>query len=188
MWLQRVKDLKAQCEVLKEECTIATNNAHSASAEFSQGEFAQRMLVALSNIMAYVQGPVIEVEGQWLMADIAGVGNAVVGDKIKQLMGVVQQLKAAERHHYRRAGDLAQGNGAIVGLQQKIDALEGELAAKRKAVEVLSMQLDMEVSNTPLRAGGAGSGGGAQVGALQRELQTLSEIKNTLEEENMLLR
>eukprot|EP00283_Hemiselmis_rufescens_P023006 CAMPEP_0173442600 /NCGR_PEP_ID=MMETSP1357-20121228/27546_1 /TAXON_ID=77926 /ORGANISM="Hemiselmis rufescens, Strain PCC563" /LENGTH=112 /DNA_ID=CAMNT_0014408379 /DNA_START=1 /DNA_END=335 /DNA_ORIENTATION=+ len=42
LWLQRVKGLKAQCEGLREENSIAQANSASASHDFSQGQFAQR--------------------------------------------------------------------------------------------------------------------------------------------------
>lgn len=55
LWLQRVKELKVQCEGLREEASIAASNSVSGSVEFSQGEFASRILASLSNLIAFTQ-------------------------------------------------------------------------------------------------------------------------------------
>jgi hypothetical protein len=55
LWLQRVKELKVQCEGLREEASIAASNSASGSVEFSQGEFASRVLASLSNLIAFTQ-------------------------------------------------------------------------------------------------------------------------------------
>ena len=101
----------------------------------------------------------MDLEGSWLMTDILGVGNAVVGEKLKQLLIAVQRLKASESNLHRRTSDLAQGNAAVAGLQARVSDLERELASKRRAVETLSLQLDMD--NTPSMSAGGGVGGGA---------------------------
>jgi hypothetical protein len=93
------------------------------------------------------------------MTDIIGVGNAVVGEKLKQLLMAVQRLKASESNLHRRTSDLARGNSAVAGLQARVSDLERELASKRRAVEALSLQLDID--NAPSRSAGGGVGGGA---------------------------
>lgn len=55
LWLQRVKELKVQCEGLREEANIAASNSVSGSVEFSQGQFASRILASLSNLITYTQ-------------------------------------------------------------------------------------------------------------------------------------
>ena len=57
LWLQRVKELKVQCEGLREEVNIAASNSVSGSVEFSQGQFASRILASLSNLITYTQVP-----------------------------------------------------------------------------------------------------------------------------------
>lgn len=118
------------------------------------------------SLMRGAQGSEAELESSWMMSDILGVGNAVVGDKLKQLMMAIQRIKASESSLHRRTADLARGNSAVAGLQARISDLERELALKRKAVENLALQLDME--NTPSRsAGGGGGGGGGTSGSFQ---------------------
>lgn len=163
LWLQRVKELKVQCEQLREEATIAANNSVSASLEFSQGAFAQRILQSLSHLIAFAQGSDVDIEGGWVVNEILGVGNAVVGDKLRHLMGALQRLKASETSLHRRSNDLSQGNQAVAGLQARVHELERELGVKRKAVETLSLQLDME--NTPSKAA-AGTGGMGDIGGV----------------------
>ena len=140
LWLQRVKELKGQCEALREETNIAAANSMSASKEFSQQEFAQRVLNSLSHLLSIAQGQDLEGEG-WIMSDIVSVGNAVIGEKFRQLLNVIQQVKSNESSLQRRAADLMQGNSVVAQLQERIDSLERDVHQKRKAVESLSMQV-----------------------------------------------
>lgn len=140
LWLQRVKELKGQCEALREEANIAAANSMSASQDFSQQEFAQRVLNSLSHLLSIAQGQDLEGEG-WIMSDIVSVGNAVVGEKFRQLLNVIQQVKSNESSLQRRTADLMQGNSVVAQLQERIDSLERDVHQKRKAVESLSMQV-----------------------------------------------
>ena len=149
LWLQRVKELKGQCEALREEANIAAANSMSASKDFSQQEFAQRVLNSLSHLLSIAQGQDLEGEG-WIMSDIVSVGNAVVGEKFRQLLNVVQQVKSNESSLQRRAADLMQGNSVVAQLQERIDSLERDVHQKRKAVESLSMQVFLPSSEPPL--------------------------------------
>ena len=140
LWLQRVKDLKRECEALREEANIAAANSMSASKDFSQQEFAQRVENSLSHLLMIAQGQDLE-GGAWIMSDIVSVGNAVVGEKFRQLLNVIQQVKSNESSLQRRAVDLIQGNSVVAQLQERIDSLERDVHQKRKAVESLSMQV-----------------------------------------------
>ena len=191
LWLQRVKELKGQCEVLREEASIAAINCMSASQEFSQQEFAQRILSSLSQLVAIAQGHDLDGEG-WILSDIVAVGNAVLGEKLRQLLNVIQQVRANESSLQRRTADLMQGNGAVAQLQDRIDSLERELHGKRKAVETLSMQLDVERDSSmdisrrsskasPLVKESTSHG-------IRQELTALSDAKSRLEEENAILK
>ena len=75
------------------------------------------------------------------MSDIVGVGNAVVGEKLRQLLNIIQQVKSNEASLQRRTADLMQGNAIVAQLQERVEALERDLSSKRKAVESLSMQV-----------------------------------------------
>ncbi len=182
--------IHTECAGLREEASIAASNSASASHEFSQGEFAQRLLGSLSNLIAFVQSPDLDFEGAWLLSDIVGVGNAVVGEKLRQLLTVIQQLKVSESNLHRRTADLVQGNTAVAQLQERVATLERELVAKRKAVETLSMQLDMEsVSLGGVSRRNSPRGASAQqTEMLQREMQNLAGMKANLEEENKRMR
>jgi len=140
LWLQRVKELKSQCESLREEASISAANSMVASQEFVQQEFPQRILNSLSQLLAIAQGHDLEGEG-WILSDIVSVGNAVVGEKFRQLLNVIQQVKSNEASLQRRTADLMQGNGVVGQLQDRVAALERDLHSKRKAVESLSMQV-----------------------------------------------
>jgi hypothetical protein len=140
LWLQRVKELKTQCESLREEASIAAANSMSASSEFSKQDFAQRILSSLSQLLAIAQGHDGDGEG-WILSDIVGVGNAVVGEKLRQLLNIIQQVKSNEASLQRRTADLMQGNAIVAQLQERVEALERDLSSKRKAVESLSMQV-----------------------------------------------
>ena len=75
------------------------------------------------------------------MSDTVSVGNAVVGEKFRQLLNVIQQVKSNEASLQRRTADLMQGNGVVAHLQERVDSLERDLHQKRKAVELLSVQV-----------------------------------------------
>lgn len=194
LWLQRVKELKGQCETLREEANIAAANSMSASHEFSQQEFAQRVLNSLSQLLAIAQGHDIEGEG-WILSDIVSVGNAVVGEKFRQLLNVIQQVKSNESSLQRRAADLMQGNVVVAQLQERVDSLERDVHSKRKAVESLSMQLDMERDSSARdsrrsspRASSSTSKEGMHSDMLNKEVQNLSDSKVRLDEENLVLK
>lgn len=142
LWLQRVKELKNQCETLREEASISSANSMAASQEFAQQEFPQRILNSLSQLLAIAQGHHLEGEG-WILSDIVSVGNAVVGEKLRQLLNVIQQIKSNEASLQRRTADLMQGNGVVAQLQDRVASLERDLHSKRKAVESLSMQVSI---------------------------------------------
>jgi len=194
LWLQRVKELKGQCETLRQEADIAAANSMSASLEFSQQEFAQRVLNSLSQLLAIAQGHDLEGES-WILSDIVSVGNAVVGEKFRQLLNVIQQVKSNESSLQRRAADLMQGNGVVARLQERVDLLERDVHSKRKAVESLSMQLDMERDSSARdsrrsspRASSTASKDAMQSDILNKELQHLSDAKTRLDEENLVLK
>eukprot|EP00961_Rhodomonas_salina_P141308 1902409-Rhodomonas_salina.1 len=119
LWLQRVKELKNQCESLREEASIAAANSMSASHSFSQTEFGQRITTSLTHLQAIAQGHDVDVEGGWILSDIVSVGNAVVGEKLRQLLTVIQQLKASEASLQRKTADLMQGNSVVAQLQDR---------------------------------------------------------------------
>ncbi len=104
---------------------------------------------------------------------------------------MIQQLKVSESNLHRRTADLVQGNTAVAQLQERVATLERELAAKRKAVEALSMQLDMESVSLGGGVSRRNSPRGAsaqQTEMLQREMQNLAGMKANLEEENKRMR
>lgn len=190
LWLQRVKELKTQCESLREEAAIAASNAMSASHEFTQQEFVQRIMNSLSHLLAIAQGHDLEMEGGWMLSDIVAVGNAVVAEKIRQLLTVIQQLKTSESALQRRTADLMQGSPMVAQLQERVQVLERELHGKRKAVESLSMQLDIERDaqrdsrrSSPRASAVLQSPGPGNLDMIQRELSLLTEAKMKLEEE-----
>eukprot|EP00286_Rhodomonas_abbreviata_P012586 CAMPEP_0181320426 /NCGR_PEP_ID=MMETSP1101-20121128/18119_1 /TAXON_ID=46948 /ORGANISM="Rhodomonas abbreviata, Strain Caron Lab Isolate" /LENGTH=902 /DNA_ID=CAMNT_0023428133 /DNA_START=268 /DNA_END=2974 /DNA_ORIENTATION=+ len=191
LWLQRVKELKNQCETLREEASIAAANSLSASHQFSQTEFAQRIVTSLSHLQAIAQGHDVDVEGGWILSDIISVGNAVVGEKLRQLLTVIQHLKGSETTLQRKTADLSGGNSAVAQLQERVALLERELHAKRKAVESLSMQLDIERDSardsrrSSPRASAASSRDNNQIDILQREVQMLSETKMKMDEDKL---
>mmetsp|Transcript_9602 Transcript_9602/g.22767 ORF Transcript_9602/g.22767 Transcript_9602/m.22767 type:complete len:846 (-) Transcript_9602:213-2750(-) len=192
LWLQRVKELKNQCESLREEASIAAANSMSASHSFSQTEFGQRITTSLTHLQAIAQGHDVDVEGGWILSDIVSVGNAVVGEKLRQLLTVIQQLKASEASLQRKTADLMQGNSVVAQLQDRVAVLERELHGKRKAVESLSMQLDIERDaardssrrSSPRSSAAAGPDAG-QMHALQREMHALNEAKLKAEDDTL---
>mmetsp|Transcript_24146 Transcript_24146/g.57565 ORF Transcript_24146/g.57565 Transcript_24146/m.57565 type:complete len:881 (+) Transcript_24146:43-2685(+) len=189
LWLQRVKELKTQCEALREEATIAGANSVAASQDFAKTEFPMRVLSSLSHLLAIAQGHETD-DGGWILSDVVSVGNAVVGERLRHLLGVIQDLKNSEAALQSRTADLVQGNPVVAQLQERIQGLEMDVMSKRKTMESLSMQLDIErESQRAVPAARTSSNKSHdQTEMLGRELQMVSDAKGKLEEDNMALK
>jgi hypothetical protein len=168
---------------------LQATNAVAASQDFAKTEFPARVVSSLSRLLAIAEGR--DADGSWILSDIVSVGNAVVGEKLRALLSVIQGLKNNEAVLQRRTADLVQGNPVVAQLQERIQSLELDGAAKRKQLEALSMQLDIERdqrASQPNRSSPDRGSTSQQIDLLQRELQMVSDTKAKLEEDNMSLK
>jgi tRNA A-37 threonylcarbamoyl transferase component Bud32 len=167
---------------------LQATNAVAASQDFAKTEFPARVVSSLSRLLAIAEG--LDADGSWILSDIVSVGNAVVGEKLRALLSVIQGFKSNEAVLQRRTADLVQGNPVVAQLQERIQSLELDGAAKRKQLEALSMQLDIERDQraSPNRLSPDRGSTSQQIDLLQRELQMVSDTKAKLEEDNMSLK
>eukprot|EP00960_Hanusia_phi_P043698 756207-Hanusia_phi.AAC.4 len=124
LWLQRVKELKNTNQNLKEELEIASSNSLNISTDFSQNEFVQRLISSISCLISIAEGKDNEQEGGWILADVLSVGNALVAEKLRNLLKVISKLREDEVALQQQVESLSRGHPAVAYLQVPVKPVD----------------------------------------------------------------